>query len=102
MFLGAPLIGEVTQELSSESVNVDAFEIVKFATAKIENRRSDNGAYAIASAIEYVSIHDRSPLYCRTTKLRPSAANSELDRNLRHVPPACPCVKCLLNGNPRT
>ena len=75
----------MTQELSSESVNVDAFKIIKLATAKVENRRSDNGAYAIASAIEYVSIHDRPPLCCRTTKLRPSATDSELNRNLRHT-----------------
>jgi hypothetical protein len=46
-------------QLSRQPVNVGAPDIVKFLASKTENRRTDDGRYVNASAIEDVPVHRR-------------------------------------------
>jgi hypothetical protein len=88
----------MTQQLSGEFVNLDAFEIVEFTTSEIENRGSDNRTYTIASAIEYFSIHDRSPLCCGQT-----CETAPISRcfDCRAVFLIFDIAICLMNGSPQ-
>jgi hypothetical protein len=47
----------VTDQLTRESVDVDAFEVIELLAPKVENGWAQHHADVVASAVEYVSVH---------------------------------------------
>jgi hypothetical protein len=57
MPFGGAHVREVPNQLSGQLVDFGASEIVKFFAFGTENRRTEDGRYADAPAIEDISVH---------------------------------------------
>jgi hypothetical protein len=83
MLLGAFCIRQMANQVTVQLINVDAPEIVKLLALIAENCRTRDHGNMDAVAIEYVAVHDRSPvLVSSRRRLRPLAGESETNHAL--------------------
>jgi hypothetical protein len=64
MPFGSAHVCEVSDQFSGKLVYFGALEVVKFSTSKIVNRRTEDGRYVDALAIEDISVQrESSPIF---------------------------------------